>query len=124
MRAVDLRRTAGAFQIAVADGVASKWSIIALGSNGYAGHGVGGKDMGCRFGAGDRVTIGVDGTGKVTARVNGAAPITIVRRLLGVARRAAPPARLYLIIHLTDIQRAKPVGGGPRSRASGLVAHR
>ena len=116
LRAVDLSgRTAGAFRSRslMERFLASKWSIIALGSNGYAwGHGVGGKDMGCRFGAGDRVTIGVDGTGKVTARVNRAAPITIVRRLFAPSRgEQRPPARLYPIIHLTDIQRAKPVGG-------------
>ena len=116
LRAVDLSgRTAGAFRSRslMERFLASKWSIIALGSNGYAwGHGVGGKDMGCRFGAGDRVTIGVDGSGKVTARVTGAAPITIVRRLFAPSRgEQRPPARLYPIIHLTDSQRAKPVGG-------------
>ena len=116
LRAVDLSgRTAGAFRSRslMERFLASKWSIIALGSNGYAwGHGVGGKDMGCRFGAGDRVSIGVDGSGKVTARVNGAAPITIVRRFFAPSRGLQrPPARLYPIIHLTDIQRAKPVGG-------------
>ena len=131
LRAVDLSgRTAGAFRSRslMERFLASKWSIIALGSNGYAwGHGVGGKDMGCRFGAGDRVTIGVDGSGKVTARVNGAAPITIVRRFFAPSRGLQrPPARLYPIIHLTDIQRAKPVGGEAEITRVGFgpTAHR